>query len=121
MSSLWCRALDRTPAGHQVVYQDDHGHHDQDVNEIATEVTKKSQQPQNQQYHQDCPQHFFTLLRSESPARIRLTSSWQPVYLSFNFHCLKSTAQLPHAEEASPAKQCVIDEHEHHRAHRRHD
>ena len=51
VSSLWCRALDRTPAGHQVEYQDDHGHHDQDVNEIATEVTEKSHQPQDQQYY----------------------------------------------------------------------
>ena len=32
-------ALDLTPAGDQVVYQDDHCHHDQDVNQIATEVT----------------------------------------------------------------------------------
>jgi len=27
----------------QVEYQDDYGNHDQDVNEIATEVTDKSQ------------------------------------------------------------------------------
>jgi hypothetical protein len=29
------------------------------VNEVATEVTDEPQQPQDQKYYQDCPQHYF--------------------------------------------------------------
>jgi hypothetical protein len=32
-----------TPASDQVIYQDDHCYHDQDVNQVATEVTDKPQ------------------------------------------------------------------------------
>jgi hypothetical protein len=46
----------------QVEYQDDYRDHDQDVNKISPEVTDESQQPQNQEDHQYCPQHYFILL-----------------------------------------------------------
>jgi hypothetical protein len=48
---------DLTPASDQVVYQDDHRDHYQDVNQVSTEVTNEAQQPQDQQYHYYCPQH----------------------------------------------------------------
>ena len=51
-----------TAASDQVVYQDDYHHHYQDVNQIPTEVADESQQPQDQQYDQDCPKHYATLL-----------------------------------------------------------
>ena len=42
---LFCesRALDRTPASDQVVYQDDHSYDQQDVNQAATDVTDEPQ------------------------------------------------------------------------------
>jgi len=37
------RALALTPASNQVVYQDDHCNHYQDVNQVATDVTDETQ------------------------------------------------------------------------------
>jgi hypothetical protein len=37
------RVLGLTPASDQVVYQDDHRYHDQDMNQVATDVTDESQ------------------------------------------------------------------------------
>lgn len=37
------KPLDRTPARDQVVYQDDYRYDYQDVNQVATNVTQKSQ------------------------------------------------------------------------------
>ena len=39
------------PAGYQVKDQNDHRNDQQDVNQAATNVTNKSQQPKDQQYH----------------------------------------------------------------------
>jgi hypothetical protein len=56
------RVLDLTPASDQVIDQDDHGYDQQDMNQAATDVADESQQPQNQQDYQYCPQHLFVLL-----------------------------------------------------------
>jgi hypothetical protein len=54
--------LDGSPAGYQVDDQNNHGDYEQQVDEAATNVREQANQPQDQQNHQNCPQHDRNLL-----------------------------------------------------------
>jgi hypothetical protein len=61
------RALDRAPARDKVNYQDDQSYDQQEMNQVATHVTEESQKPQDQQYHQYCPQHYSLSFVKSAP------------------------------------------------------
>lgn len=59
----WARAtsLSAAAAGDQVDNQDDQSDHQQNVNQAACNVKAESQQPQDHENHEDCPEHTFLL------------------------------------------------------------
>jgi hypothetical protein len=63
------KSLNRAPSGNQVDYQYNHSHHEQQVDKAAANVRKQANQPQNQQNHDNCPQHVRNLLLSKPTLR----------------------------------------------------
>jgi hypothetical protein len=66
------RALDRASARGKVKYQDDHSDDQHDVNQATADVEAKPQQPQDQQDHNNCPQHRFNPPSVKPTSRRRL-------------------------------------------------
>jgi hypothetical protein len=63
--NIKAQTLDRSSASSdQLQNQNYYGNHQQQMNQAATNAADETQQPQNQQYQQNCPKHFYLTVLS---------------------------------------------------------